>query len=141
MVKYFKYQRGIRDGVVCDINLYRFTSEIKHVAEDIVRVDSSDAMIAEWLEMQNCNPVELSVDESSAVEKALVKTNGEDYDGYMIPFTNDDAIGMLQVKAAFEMGVTATNIEFSNGTIMPMSAADFPVFSAWFVAKRNGYFV
>ena len=59
----------------------------------------------------------------------------------MVPFMNEDAVGMLQVKAAFDMGITATNIEFSNGTIMPMSAADFPAFAAWFVAKRNGYFV
>jgi hypothetical protein len=48
---------------------------------------------------------------------------------------------MLQVKAAFEMGVMSTNVEFSNGVVMPMSAADFPAFAAWFVDKRNGYFV
>ncbi len=58
-----------------------------------------------------------------------------------ISFTKDDAIGMLQVKAAFEMGLTETVIEFSNGTKLPIKAEDFPDFAKWFVEKRNEFFV
>lgn len=142
MAKYFRCTKGISDGVVRDINPYRFNGgEIVHVSDTVIRIDATDAQIAEWVGVQNCNPVELGVEESAAVAKVWMKTNGEDYGGYMVPFMNEDAVGMLQVKAAFDMGITATNIEFSNGTIMPMSAADFPAFAAWFVAKRNGYFV
>lgn len=75
------------------------------------------------------------------IHNHLEKQYGLDYNGYMIPFKNEDAMAMLQVKAAFEMGLTSTNIEFSNGTIMPMTATDFAAFALWFVEKRNGYFV
>lgn len=142
MAKYFRYTRGISDGVVRDINPYRFNGgEIVHVSDTVIRIDATDAQIAEWVGVQNCNPVELSVDESAAAEKSWAKSHGELYGTFRVPFMNEDAMGMLQVKAAFEMGVTATNIEFSNGIIMPMNAADFPAFVAWFVEKRNGYFV
>lgn len=142
MAKYFRYQRGISDGVVRNIALHRFNNgEIVHIDEDVVRIDATDAEIVEWIGVQNCNPVELMASESAAAEKAWVKTHGEAYGEFLIPFTNEDALGMLQVKAAFEMGVTGTNIEFSNGTIMPISSESFPAFAAWFVQKRNGYFV
>lgn len=75
------------------------------------------------------------------IDNKLEKQYGVECNGYKIPFKNEDAMAMLQVKAAFEMGVTSTNIEFSNGTVMPMSVADFPEFALWFVEKRNRYFV
>lgn len=75
------------------------------------------------------------------IDNRLEKQYGLDYNGYMIPFRNEDAMAMLQVKAAFEMGLASTNIEFSNRTVMPMIATDFATFALWFVEKRNGYFV
>jgi pyruvate/2-oxoglutarate dehydrogenase complex dihydrolipoamide acyltransferase (E2) component len=141
MAKYYKYERGISDGVVRDIGTYRFNNgEIVHVGENIVRIDADDEQIAEWVSVQNCNPVELTLEESATAAKAWAKTHGDDYNGHKVPFMNEDALAMLQVKTLFEMGGTSTNIEFSNGTVMPMSSTDFPAFAAWFVEKRNGYF-
>lgn len=71
----------------------------------------------------------------------LEKKYGKDYNGHMIPFMNEDAVALLQVKALFDMGGTHTNIEFSNGTVMPMTATDFVAFAEWFVVNRNAYFV
>jgi hypothetical protein len=65
---------------------------------------------------------------------------GEDYKGYMVSFTSDDGNGLVQVKTAFELGLTETNIHFSNGTVMPMTSEDFPEFALWFVEKRNSFF-
>jgi len=71
------------------------------------------------------------------------KTEGKLYPDteYTVSFTKDDAMGMLQVKAAFELGLTETIIEFSNGTKMPMKADDFADFAKWFVIERNSFFV
>lgn len=76
---------------------------------------------------------------------ADAKSNGEIYMlngvGYQVPFMKDDADGLMQVKAAFEMGVLATNIHFSNGTVIPISSVDFPAFGLWYVEKRNSFFI
>jgi hypothetical protein len=69
------------------------------------------------------------------------KTNGEDYNGFMIPFKKDDADGLMQVKAAFGLGITDTVIHFSNGTKMPMNVDEFAEFAVWFVNKRNEFFM
>lgn len=86
------------------------------------------------------------IDVSDAVaqwkaDNKLEKKYGKLYGNYMVPFMNEDAIAMMQVKTGFEMGVTATNIEFSNGTVMPMTPSEFPEFAGWFVTHRNSYFV
>lgn len=141
MARYFKYTSGIVDNVVKSITFHKFQNEITVIRDGLVKIVADDAMVAEWISVQNCDPIELSLEESAALVKAIEKTEGAIYGAYMVPFMNEDTIGMLQVKAGFEMGLTSTNIEFSNGTIMPMSAADFPAFAAWFVEKRNGYFV
>ncbi|MGE4396054.1 MAG: hypothetical protein AB7D34_01215 [Sulfurimonas sp.] len=73
------------------------------------------------------------------------KQNGKIYTlggvEYKVPFTKDDADGMLQVKAAFDMGLTSTNIHFSNGVVVPITTDDFLAFAVWFVEKRNSFFV
>lgn len=141
MTRYFKHSSGIVDNVVKSITFHKFQDEITVIRDGLVKIVADDALIAEWISVQNCDPVELSAQESTELIKAIEKTEGAAYGAYMVPFMNDDAIGMLQVKAGFEMGLTATNIEFSNGVVMPMAAADFPSFAAWFVEKRNGYFI
>ena len=60
---------------------------------------------------------------------------------YQISFTKDDGDGLVQVKSAFELGVTITTIHFENGTKMPITSAEFSAFAAWFVQKRNEFFV
>lgn len=66
---------------------------------------------------------------------------GIDYQGSMISLTDVDGNGMLQVKAAFEMGLLSTTIHFKNGTKLPMTAANFSAFALWFVTERNRFFV
>lgn len=84
---------------------------------------------------------------AAQAEKAIsdLKTNGELYllngTDYRVPFMKDDADGLLQVKAAFDMGVLSTNIHFSNGTIMPIASTEFAAFAMWFIEKRNSFFV
>lgn len=72
-------------------------------------------------------------------DKAML--DGVEYQGAMISLTDVDGNGMSQVKAAFEMGLTATTIHFKNGTKLPMTAAEFPTFALWFVTERNRFFV
>lgn len=72
-------------------------------------------------------------------DKAML--TGIDYQGYMISLTDVDGNGMLQVKAAFEMGLPATTIHFKNGTKLPIDATDFPTFALWFVTERNRFFI
>lgn len=78
-------------------------------------------------------------------ERAAAMLSGAPYtiDGtdYQISFTKDDGDGMIQVRAAFDLGVEATTIHFENGTKMPITLAEFGVFAAWFVQKRNEFFV
>lgn len=96
-----------------------------------------DQLIREYTEV---NILQTDIDAfktSHRVEKRV----GVDYNGTLIPFMNEDAVAMLQVKAAFELGETSTNIEFSNGVIFPITATDFPAFASWFVQHRNSYFL
>jgi hypothetical protein len=70
-----------------------------------------------------------------------LKNEGEYYDSNLISYTDEDASAMMQVKIAFDFGETQTNIHFSNGTILPITAEEFPDLAQWFVSKRNAYFL
>lgn len=84
----------------------------------------------------------IAVDNIKAKElRATAMLEGVDYNGFQISFTKDDGDGLVQVKAAFELGLTATTIHFANGTKMPITAAEFGAFALWFVNKRNEFFV
>jgi|GEM_PF-3807133 len=61
--------------------------------------------------------------------------------GVTVPFTADDALGLLQVQAAFQLGLAKTVIKFSNGQSLPISALDFPAFATWFATERNKFFI
>ena len=78
-------------------------------------------------------------------EIAFKKSNGEVYTlnnvDYQVPFMKDDAYGVLQVKSAFDLGITNTVIYFTNGTKMPIQASEFMDFAVWFANKRNSFFV
>lgn len=74
------------------------------------------------------------------------KNLGEDYtkengELYKVSFQKDDADGVMQVKSAFEMGLSDTVIHFENGTKMPITAGEFAHFALWFVEKRNSFFI
>jgi len=88
---------------------------------------------------------DLTAADIAAVDADLVKSRakyvGLNYNGTTVPIANEDAMAMLQVKTAFELGATDTNIHFSNGTVMPINSTDFPAFATWFVTQRNSLFV
>lgn len=65
---------------------------------------------------------------------------GMNYNGYKISFTKDDGDGVVQVRSAFEMGLTNTVIKFDCGTKMPISSSEFNDFGIWFVTERNKFF-
>jgi hypothetical protein len=73
------------------------------------------------------------------------KTNGLTYTlnevDYLVPLSSEDAGALMQVQNAFSFGVTETVLYFTNGVKMPITAAEFDTFGAWFVAERNAFFV
>lgn len=76
-------------------------------------------------------------------QRSAAKAAGEPYadSGVTVPFEADDALALMQVQAAFSLGVTATVIHFSNGQRLPMTPQAFPEFAAWFVERRNRFFL
>ena len=107
-------------------------------------VELSDEELAERLKP---TPEQIAESESAKAkaERATAMLSGGSYTiggtDYQISFTADDGNGMTQVKAAFELGLPDTTIYFSNGTKMPITAGEFSAFAAWFVQKRNEFFV
>lgn len=84
----------------------------------------------------------LSESDQGKVDKLKVKYFGEMYADaeVLVPFTSEDAAGLLQVKAAFELGATDTTMVFSNGEKLPLTSETFPGFAAWFTQKRNSFY-
>lgn len=68
-------------------------------------------------------------------------TNLED-EVYKVSLTNDDANGLIQVKTAFEMGITETKFYFENGTVVPLKSVDDLLHLGQFVSvERNKFFL
>ena len=109
--------------------------------------------IKEWLKIDGNTPEpEYTQEEldAQALEQSNIKAKelraaamleGVDYNGFQISFTKDDGDGLVQVKSAFELGLTSTTIHFENGTKMPITSAEFGAFAEWFAQKRNEFFV
>ena len=113
-------------------------------------------LIKEWMAKGNTPEPEFTAgeiaereaataEEQAKAERATAMLSGAPYTidsiDYQISFTSEDGNGMTQVKTAFDLGVEATTIYFSNGTKMPITSVEFGAFAAWFVAKRNEFFV
>lgn len=112
-----------------------------------------------WFEGQNYNKIivdgeNISFDkvdwrtEEELAQEAELKQNQErknlmlqglEYNGYKISFTKDDGDGVVQVKSAFEMGLSSTVIHFECGTNMPINADEFNDFGLWFMVERNKF--
>ena len=61
---------------------------------------------------------------------------------YKVSLTNDDANGLIQVKTAFEMGITETNFYFENGTVVPLKSVDDLLHLGQFISiERNKFFL
>jgi hypothetical protein len=60
---------------------------------------------------------------------------------YQVPLTKDSQDTVVALSVAFQSSaITSTNIEFDNGTILPIEAADFMNFAIWFTTERNKFF-
>lgn len=74
MVKFYKVTTGIEDEVVKAVNPHRFNNnEITMLDGNIVRVEADEALITEWLGIQNCNPIEYptyEIDNYASLRKA-----------------------------------------------------------------------
>lgn len=85
----------------------------------------------------------LKLEQSKARDEAML--SGATYTlnntDYQISFTKEDGDGLVQVKSAFDLGLTQTTIHFSNGTKMLISSSEFLEFALWFVNKRNEFFL
>ena len=107
-------------------------------------VELTDEELAERLKPTPEQLAQIEAAQAKA-ERAAAMLSGAPYtlDGieYKISFTKDDGDGLVQVKAAFELGLPSTTIHFENGTKLPITAAEFLPFAEWFVTKRNGFFV
>ena len=107
-------------------------------------IELSDEELAERLKP---TPEQVAQNEAAQAkaERAAAMLSGAPYtlDGieYKISFTSEDGNGLTQVKSAFDLGVEATTIYFSNGTKMPITSVEFGAFAAWFAQKRNEFFV
>jgi hypothetical protein len=60
---------------------------------------------------------------------------------YKISLTSDDAVGLMQIKTAFDLGVTNTVLHCANGTKVPLTPPDLMPLAQWFTQKRNQFFV
>jgi len=59
MVKYYTVTTGVKNEIVQSVNHHRFNNgEIVNVADNVIRIEADEALIAEWLGVQNCDPVE-----------------------------------------------------------------------------------
>ena len=125
---------------VIDNKTYSFRSEgifvLNSELSTYVKIDEpSDLLMTAYDEQK----AEFDTEKTSRT----LKTEGELYTNtlYKVSFTSSDALGVLQVKTAFELGVLSTNIVFSNGTVMPIKATEFQDFVTWCVNKRNSFFI
>jgi len=71
-----------------------------------------------------------------------LKKNGLDFTlngtDYKIPLKSKDAMGLIQIKNAFELGVTSTVMYFSNGVQIPLNNKnDLNILAKFFAEKRN----
>lgn len=73
-------------------------------------------------------------------QRDVAQDAGIKWKGHTIQLHRDDAIVMLQVKAAFDLGANSTVAEFANGEKVPITAAEFPALAQQFVTARNALF-
>ena len=108
-------------------------------------------LIKQWLLEGNTPEPEFREEEVIEQEEMKARSNrknlGIDYTNlegiiYKVSLTNEDANGLIQVKTAFEFGITETNFECSNGTIVPIkSLEDLLHLGEFVVTERNKFFL
>ena len=108
-------------------------------------------LIKQWISEGNTPAPEFTEEEVIEQEETKARSDrknlGIEYTNlnnevYIVSLTNEDANGLIQVKTAFEMGITETNFECSNGTIVPIkSLEDLLHLGEFVVTERNKFFL
>lgn len=164
-MKYFSFVDEKTSDATLTMVYYNLNTEhIKLYTSDNIKicsVDADDSSLQIWIGVQPIEMTEITQEEFEDIRakseqyklevawqnKKRYETmlSGAPYtiDGieYKISFTSEDGNGMMQVRTAFDLGVEATTIHFENGTKMPITSVEFGAFAAWFVQKRNEFFV
>ena len=164
-MKYFKFTDTKTENATLTLVYYNLhTENIKLYTSGSIKtcsVDADDSSLQIWMGVQPVEMAEITQQdfealraESEQYELEVAWQNKKRYEAmlsgapymldgieYKISFTADDGNGMTQVKTAFDLGVEATTIYFSNGTKMPITSVEFGAFAAWFAQKRNEFFV
>ena len=164
-MKYFQFTDTKTENATLTLVYYNLhTENIKLYTSDNIKicsVDADDSSLQIWMGVQPVEMAEITLQEFEALRaeseqyklevawqnkkryEAMLSGAPYTLDGidYQISFTSEDGNGMTQVKTAFDLGVEATTIHFENGTKMPITSAEFGAFAAWFVQKRNEFFV
>ena len=164
-MKYFKFTDVKTENATLTMVYYNLMADnIKlYVSGDIktCSVNADDSSLQIWMGVQPIEMADITQQDFEALraeseqyklelewlnkKRHEVMLSGDSYtlDGkeYKISFTSEDGNGMMQVRVAFDLGIEATTIHFANGTKMPITAAEFGAFAAWFVEKRNEFFV
>lgn len=98
-----------------------------------------------------------SAEQQAILDKRQAKQTGELYasTGITVPFTNEVANGLLQIKSGFadaaelvaiggmtqaEYDALSANLEISATVKLPLTPATVLAFSAWFWTRRNAFF-
>lgn len=111
-------------------------------------------LIKLWLEEGNIPEPEFTEEEiqkqATIINKqkiSLDKQNGKVYTSldnidYIVPLTNEDANGLIQVQIGFEKGyISSTNFICSNSVTIPLdSVTNLLHLGEWFVKERNKFF-
>ena len=94
MVKYYKVKTGVENEIVKSVNYHRFNNgEISNVEENVIRVEADEALIVEWVGIQNCDPVEYpnyEADNDAKLRLAEYPSMSE----YMDALVKGDEVGM-----------------------------------------------
>ena len=164
-MKYFQFTDTKTENATLTMVYYNLhTENIKLYTSGSIKicsVDADDSSLQIWMGVQPVEMAEITQQDFEALRaeseqyklevawqnKKRYETmlSGAPYtlDGieYKISFTSEDGNGLMQVRTAFDLGVEATTIHFENGTKMPIASTEFGAFAAWFVQKRNEFFV
>lgn len=134
MQKYYRIVNGKQESGIGEFVPEGFT-----VYED----EPQELVDALQREQEEQEEQALKLEQSKARDEAMLvgATYTLNDTDYKISFTKEDGDGLVQVKSAFELGLTQTTIHFSNGTKMPISSSEFQTFALWFVNKRNEFFL
>ena len=113
--------------------------------------NSEYELIKQWIAEGNEPEAEFTEEEILLQEELKASSDrkylGIDYTNledevYKVSLTNNDANGLIQVRTAFEMGITETNFYFENGTVVSLKSIDDLLHLGQFVSiERNKFFL